>query len=573
MSDAIELDRPILQATRPSLRFKLRLARVPLLAWLILVVLLPNLMLVATSFLKVSGGKMTMTPTLANYARLWDSAGFWKLLGSTLEFSLIASLLGAVFAYPMAFFVGRVVGRHKVLLTVIVLIPLWISLLMRVFSWRLILGQSGLLNSLLVTTGILSEPSEAFLYTPATVVMTFAYISIPFIFIPALNAFEKIPTSLIEASQDSGATSLQTFFHVIWPLTRRSLAIGISLAFLVTVGDYVTPAMVGGINGTTLGVLISSQFGMANNWPYGAAVSVVLIVCVSIILAILLWLCPTRGVFSGDETRGTAAPREAGARLALMAGGLLYALVLAFLYAPLALMVIFSFGSSVLQAFPIESYTLRWYSDLASNSALLAAARRSLIVALSVVAVSATVGTAFALVLHYQRLRHGRLIELLLTLPLAMPAVVLGVVMVLGTEVLAIPSGLVRAIIGQSSFVMPVTMMLVLLRLRRLDPSLLEASLDLGADRLRSFVFVLLPLIKGAVISGALLGLTLSADDVMVTLFLAGPQQTLPIWVFNQMRFGFTPSINAVFTILGMICLLLVVVANFANLRAQRTMK
>ncbi|MGO7133524.1 ABC transporter permease subunit [Rhizobium leguminosarum] len=564
MSDAIEVRNPAFTSIAPKLRLDARLAQLPLLAWLVLIVLLPNLALIATSFLKISNGRLAFVPTLANYVRLWGSAGFWRLLGSTLEFSLLASLLGAVAAYPMAYFVARVATRQKVLLTVLVLIPLWISLLMRVFSWRLILGQSGLLNSLLVTSGIIDQPSQAFLYNQATVILTFAYISVPFVFISTLNAFEKIPTSLIEASQDSGATSFQTFCHIIWPLTRRSLAIGVSLAFLVTVGDYVTPAMVGGINGTTLGVLISAQFGMANNWPYGAAVSVVLIVSVAAILSVIFWLCPTRGTFSGDEPTGATRPDEPGGGVALSSflGGVGYAMVIAFLYAPLLLMVVFSFGGSTLQAFPITEFTTRWYRDLADNTALLAAAQRSVIVAICVIAISTTVGTGFALVLHYQRLRGARAIEMLLTLPLAMPGVVLGVVMVLGTEMVAIPSGLIRAVIGQSSFVMPVTMMLVLARLRRLDPSLMEASLDLGADRVRSFAFVLFPLVRGAIVSGALLGLTLSADEVMVTLFLAGPQQTLPIWVFNQMRFGFTPSINAVFTILGVSCLLVVVMAN-----------
>jgi ABC-type spermidine/putrescine transport system permease subunit II len=510
---------------------------------------------------------MVLGPSLGNYVRLWGSAGFWRLLQSTLSFSLISSICGAALAYPMAYFVGRMVTRYRMVLTVLVLIPLWISLLMRVFSWRLILGQSGLLNSLLVSTGILSEPSQAFLYTSSTVILTFTYISVPYIFISVLNAFEKIPTSLIEASQDSGATTFQTFWFVIWPLTRRSLAIGISLAFLVTVGDYVTPAMVGGINGTTLGVLISSQFGMANNWPFGAAVSVVLILSVGIILSLILWLFPTRGTLDGDE-----APAErhvtndrSGMSLPSLVGGAGYGLVIAFLYAPLVLMLIFSFGQSTIQSFPISELTLHWYADLGKDSGLMAAVQRSLIVASCVVAVSTVFGTIFAVELHYRSFLGSRFIELLLTLPLAMPAVVLGVVMVLGTEFLGIPSGLVRTVIGQSSFVMPVTLLLVLARLRRLDPSLMEAAQDLGAGRISSFFFILLPLIKGSVIGGALLGLTLSADDVMVSLFLAGPSQTLPIWVFNQMRFGFTPSVNAVFTILGILCLLLVVISTMVN--------
>jgi spermidine/putrescine transport system permease protein len=574
MSSAIEATAAVAPfAVRRRFGLTLNIAQVPLLAWLVLIVILPNVLLIATSFLGVSKGRMVLDPTLANYARLWNSNGFWYLLGHTLQFSLVASLAGALLAYPMAYYVGRMTRRHKALLTVLVLVPLWISLLMRVFSWRLILGQSGLLNSLLVTTGILDQPSEIFLYTPFTVILTFAYISVPFIFISTLNAFEKIPTSLIEASQDSGATALKTFCHVIWPLTRRSLAIGVSLAFLVTVGDYVTPAMVGGIDGTTLGVLISSQFGMANNWPYGAAASVVLILCVGCVLAVLLWLCPTRGIFNGDEAPAVDGPDDSRqTRWAPLAGGLGYGLVILFLYAPLVLMVIFSFGASTLQSFPITDFTLKWYADLASNSGLLAAAQRSLIVAGCVVAFSSIIGTGFALTLHFRPMRGSALMEALLALPLAMPAVVLGVVMVLGTEILSIPSGVVRTIIGQSSFVMPVTLMLVLARLRRLDPSLVEASLDLGAGRISSFIHVILPLIKGAIAGGALLGLTLSADEVMVTLFLAGPSQTLPIWVFNQMRFGFTPSVNAVFTILGLVCLAAVIAASWiaAMGRARR---
>jgi len=269
----------------------------------------------------------------------------------------------------------------------------------------------------------------------------------------------------------------------------------------------------------------------------------------------------------GDEAPAErqVADDSAGLSASSLFGGIGYGLVIAFLYAPLVLMVIFSFGGSTIQSFPISDFTVHWYADLGKDSGLMAAVQRSFIVATFVVLVSTVLGTAFAVELHYRHFLGSKFIELLLTLPLAMPSVVLGVVMVLGTEFIGIPSGLIRTVIGQSSFVMPVTLLLVLARLRRIDPSLMEAAQDLGAGRISSFFYVLLPLIKGSVIGGALLGLTLSADDVMVSLFLAGPSQTLPIWVFNQMRFGFTPSVNAVFTILGIICLLMVVISTMVN--------
>ncbi|MBB3919737.1 ABC transporter permease subunit [Rhizobium fabae] len=555
---ASDLTKP-LQASPLGFKINLNLASVPVLAWLFLIVVLPNVLLIGVSFLKTSGGVILFEPSLVNYARIWNSAGFWVLLTRTLSFSFLGCVFATVIAFPLAFYVGRVARRYKTLLTVLVVLPLWISLLMRIFAWRIILGQSGVLNAALVSSGILDQPSDAFLYSPTAVVIVFAYISIPFIFISTMGAFEKIPRDLIEASQDSGATPIQTFLHLIWPLTRRNFAIGFSLAFLVTVGDFVTPAMIGGIDGTTLGVVVSTQFGFANNWPYGAAVAVALMMSVALLLGIIITMLPTKGVMLSEEAEGTlpesnSLRRGIGRRLGSVGvvGSILY------LYAPLAIIVLFSFNSANLQIFPLQGVTLHWYQELLQDQSLMEAARRSVIVALCVVTMSVMLGTIFALIIHYARLKGARFFELAFALPIATPGVVLGIEMVLGTEIFSIPSGVARIVIGQMSFVMPVTMLLLLVRLRRLDPSLMEASLDLGANRWQSFVHILLPMIRGTIVAGAFLGLTLSADDVMVTLFLSGGAPTLPIWVFNQLRFGFTPSVNAIFSLLLFACLLVV---------------
>ncbi|APG86608.1 spermidine/putrescine transport system permease PotB (plasmid) [Sinorhizobium americanum CCGM7] len=548
---------------RRRLPLKFSFASVPVVAWLFLIVVLPNLLLIGTSFLRSSAGVILFEPSLANYARIWNSAGFWALLWRTLSFSFIACVFATMIAYPLAFYVGRVVGRNKALLTMLVVIPLWISLLMRIFAWRVILGQSGVLNAALVSSGILDAPSEAFLYSPTAVVIVFAYISVPFIFISTMGAFEKIPRDLFEASEDSGATAFQTFVHLVWPLTRRNLAIGFSLAFLVTVGDFVTPAMIGGIDGTTLGVVVSTQFGFANNWPYGAAVAVALMLSVALLLGVIFALCPARGVMVGGESEQTApsAVTHVGRRL----GAAGFVAAIAYLYAPLAIIVLFSFNSANLQVFPVQGLTLHWYRELLQDQSLIDAAKRSVVVAACVVSVSVVVGTAFALIVHYARLKGARFYEMAFALPIATPGVVLGIEMVLGTELFGIPSGITRIVVGQMSFVMPVTLLLLLVRLRRIDPSLMEASLDLGANRWQSFAYVLFPMIRGTILASAFLGLTLSADDVMVTLFLSGGSPTLPIWVFNQMRFGFTPSVNAVFSLLLVACLLAVTVASWRN--------
>lgn len=548
----------------PARRWSVNRLSLPVWAWLLAIVLLPNLMLVGASFLRTSSGFIVFDFSLASYNRLLNSTSFQLLLLRTLGTSFVAAVVGVLIAYPMAYYAARVVQSGRSMLVVLVMIPLWISLLMRVFAWRMILGQNGMLNSFLVSSGILSEPSEAFLYTGFSVILTYTYISIPFAFMAIYTALERIPESLLEASRDSGATGWQTFRHVIWPLSRRSVAIGFSLAFLMTVGDYVTPAMVGGVDGTMVGVVIASQFGIANNWPYGAAMAVCLMICVGLVLTVVFYFGRTRGVLLGDE--GARAPsarslRSGRARLLAVLGNVLFTLPYLFLYVPLAVMVLFSFNSAEIQSFPLAEQTLRWYRELADNPAMIDALLRSLIVGLSTVTVSTLAAICFAMILHYGAIRGSRFLEYLLALPIAVPGVVLGIMMVIGTQLAQIPSGIPRIVIGQSSFVMPVILMVILSRLRQLDGALLEASLDAGANRWQSFWHVLFPSIRGAVIGGALLGFTLSADDVMVSLFLGGTSATLPIWVWNQMRFGFTPSVNAIFTLVGLGSLLLVLLS------------
>lgn len=267
----------------------------------------------------------------------------------------------------------------------------------------------------------------------------------------------------------------------------------------------------------------------------------------------------------GESDQAVATAANPAARLGRRLGALGFVAAIAYLYAPLAIIVLFSFNSANLQVFPIEGLTLHWYRELLQDQSLIEAARRSVVVAACVVSVSVVVGTAFALIVHYARLKGARFYEMAFALPIATPGVVLGIEMVLGTEVFGIPSGITRIVVGQMSFVMPVTLLLLLVRLRRIDPSLVEASLDLGANRWQSFAYVLFPMIRGTVAASAFLGLTLSADDVMVTLFLSGGSPTLPIWVFNQMRFGFTPSVNAVFSLLLLACLLTVTAASWRN--------
>lgn len=565
MTSAVHSGQPVTAPrTLRSVLSEVRMA-LPIYVWLALLVILPNFLLIAVSFLKTSSGVVQIDPTLANFIRLAQSKAFWWLLFKTLATASVASALATIFAFPTAYYASRKLRRGRLIALFLVVIPLWISLLMRVFSWKIILGEKGILNSALMYLGILSEPSTAFLYTPFSVLLTFSYVCFPFVFVTTYSALERIPNNLLEAAEDAGATPWRSFWHVVWPLARPGAAIGFMLAFLLCIGDYITPAMVGGLDGTMLGTVIASQFGLAGNWPYGAALALILMLFVSTILVAFVYATRTPGVLMGEDNGAPPAPSGHAlpltARIREWIAFCAFLLPYVFLYLPLLLIVIFSFNDSPLQAFPLSGFTLKWYSEAFANPSLQAALLRSLTVGVLVLLLSVVAGTLFAVVLAYGRVKGAQAIELLLAVPVAIPGVVLGITMVLACQMLGVPVGLPRIVAGHSSFVMPVILMIVLARLRRLDPSLLEAAMDCGATKVRAFLYVLLPLIRGSIIGGALLGFTLSVDEVVITLFLTGAEPTLPVWVWNQMRFGFTPAVNAIFTIIGAVTLLAIVFA------------
>ncbi len=527
-------------------------------------VLAPIASFLVLSFFRVADNQIVREVSLVNYVSFSGNPTYWGTFLGTLWLCLQVMAFAIAIGYPVAWFVWKRRGRTRYFLLLLTVLPLFMSYIVKLYTLRSILGLNGLLNQALLGLNLLEKPSLLFLYNQRAVLLTMTIIYLPFAILPIFLTLERIPHNLVEAAEDSGATPWATFRHVIWPLARPGAAIGFTLAFLLCIGDYITPAMVGGLEGTMLGMVIASQFGLAGNWPYGAALAFVMMAAVSLILAAIVLLSRTPGVLMGEDDG--SAPKgsrrqTAIARIRSAAAFLAFCLPYVFLYLPLLLIVIFSFNASPLQTFPLTGFTLDWYRDLLANVPLRAALLRSLEVGVLVLIVSIVCGTLFAIILAYGKLKGARVIELLLAVPIAIPGVVLGITMVLACQLLRVPVGLPRIVIGHSSFVMPVIMMIVLARLRRLDPSLIEAAMDCGADRWRAFAHVLLPLIRGSIIGGALLGFTLSIDEVVITLFLTGVEPTLPVWVWNQMRFGFTPVINTVFTVIGAVTLIAVILA------------
>ena len=222
--------------------------------------------------------------TVENFATVVTDPLYWAVTLRSLIIAGLVTLATVVTAYPVAYYLAFHAGRRRSLLLFLVTLPFWTSYLLRVFAWKIVLAYNGVLNSALIESGIWSQPTLAFLNTPAAVVVTLAHAYAPFAILPIYVALDTIPKSLLEAASDLGARPFTAFRRVVLPNSMPGVLAAALVVFVPTVGDYVTPAMVGGPTSTMIGSLIQSQFGKANDWPFGAALSV----CVMLVILVVV---------------------------------------------------------------------------------------------------------------------------------------------------------------------------------------------------------------------------------------------------------------------------------------------
>lgn len=247
-------------------------------------ILVPLLLFLLQSFFSVEDNEIVRRFTLANYVRFFSEATFIPIFFYTCLLSLGAALITVVLAYPVALLLASLTGRIKYALMLIFVVPLLMSYIMKIYAIRSLLGGNGFLNRMLIAIGIIDQPITFLIFNLYAVMITLALILLPFTMLPIFITLDKIPRQLIDASYDLGATGWQTFRRVILPLSLSGTLVGASFTFVLALGDFVTPQMVGGMNGLTFGRIIYSQFGFAFNWPFGAALSIILLVFVAIVL-------------------------------------------------------------------------------------------------------------------------------------------------------------------------------------------------------------------------------------------------------------------------------------------------
>ncbi|MBI4420211.1 MAG: ABC transporter permease subunit [Gemmatimonadetes bacterium] len=574
------------------------LQRHPQLIWLLLLV--PATAYLAVFFAyPVIGmlGRSLWSPefTLEHYARLFGSPAYLRILWTTLRISMIVAVVALLLGYPAAFVLSRAPERVAHWLLALVLLPFWTSVLVRSYAWIVILGSEGLVNRALQTLGLTAEPVPL-VYNELGVVTGMVQVLLPYMILPLYGVMRGIDQTHLRAASSLGAGFWPSFRLVYLPLSMPGVTAGFLLVFVLSIGFFVTPALLGGGRVEMIALQIDTQVNELVDWGFGAALAAALLFSVIAIVALFIRFLDPQAFGLGapaafaptDEDREPAAagqrpPGDTGfrsgalsvrspgfatfarpqPRYAWWAGVAFTAGVLMLLVAPVLIIVPMSFGTTAQLAFPPKGFTLRWYHHYLTDPSWMAATGLSLQVAALTSAGALVLGTLAAIGLVRGGFRRAHLWYLGILAPMIVPAIVSAVAVYFLFVRLRLVGSLWSFVLAHLVLAIPVVVVVVSAALRRVDRSLESAATVLGAHPIRAFFAVTFPAIRPAVVAALLFAFITSLDEIVMALFLAGTTSaTLPAKMWESLRFQIDPTIAAISTLLILLSLLVLLGAS-----------
>jgi ABC-type spermidine/putrescine transport system permease subunit II len=478
-----------------------------------------------------------------NYVTLLTDGYYIRSYLLSLETAVIATVLTLLIAYPMAYGLTRAPQKWRNLLLALVVLPFWISFLIRVYAWMAILKPNGFLDMLGQGMGF-KVGVFALLNSKSAVIIGIVYSYLPFMILPLFTVLDRLDDSLLEASRDLGASTLRTFFSITLPLSLPGIYAGCLLAFIPMIGEFVIPDLLGSNDTALIGKTLWTEFFTNQDWPLAAAIAVGML---------LILLLP---IFALQKAQTKADVRQASlvsmdgrkfSQLNIVAVGL----GLSFIYVPIFLVMVFSFNDSRLVTV-WAGFSLKWYGILFQNTQLLLSAWLSFKLAFVSATAATIIGVLAAMTLVRVNGFYGkRLFGFLVLAPIIIPEMVIGLAFLLLFVAIDFPRGFFTLFLAHTTFGLGFVTSTVQARLSGFDTTLEEASSDLGASSLQTFWRVTFPLILPGVLSGWALAFVLSFDDLIISSLVAGPgSTTLPMRLYSQMRLGVTPEVNAASTLM-----------------------
>jgi putrescine transport system permease protein len=493
---------------------------------------------------------------LENYMTLLTDGFYVRSYLLSVETAAIATAITLMIAYPMAYGLTRAQRKWRNLLLALVVLPFWISFLIRVYAWMAILKPNGFLDILGQGLGI-NAGALALLNSKSAVIIGIVYSYLPFMILPLYTVLDKLDDSLLEASRDLGASTFRTFVSITLPLSLPGIYAGCLLAFIPMIGEFVIPDLLGGNDTALIGKTLWTEFFNNQDWPLASAIAVGMLLILVLPIAAL-----QKAQAKADVRQGAAGSMDGRSLTAFNAAAI--GLGLSFIYLPIVLVMLFSFNESRLVTV-WAGFSLKWYGILFQNTQLLQSAWLSLKLGFVSATAASVLGVLAALTLvRVKRFRGKGMFGFLVLAPIIIPEMVIGLAFLLLFVAIDLPRGFFTLFLAHTTFGLCFVAATVQARLSGFDTTLEEASADLGASSLQTFWRITLPLILPGVLSGWALAFVLSFDDLIISSLVTGPgATTLPMRLYSQMRLGVTPEVNAASTLM----VLAAVTALFLSLR------
>jgi putative spermidine/putrescine transport system permease protein len=500
--------------------------------------------------------------TLVHYRDVLTDSSLWQVLLHTFVLAGEVAGICVVAGYPVAYAMLQAPARAKRIMLALLILPLWTSTLVRAFAWMVILGRTGVVNRLLLGAGLIDQPL-VLLYSRFAVLVGLVHVMLPYFILPLYGVMQRIDRRLLEAAGSLGAAQRVAFWLVFLPLSLGGVAGGAILVFILTIGFFVTPALLGGLRDVTYVTLIEQQVNTTMDWKAASAMAVVLfaatLVLVLLFGRLLGFEAEPRGMRRGRAVLKCAAWL---ARLPRQAVPVAAWTVIGFIILPLLILVPISFSGSPYLEFPPPSYSLQWYRNFFTRPDWTDPAWRSFEVAAATAAVAAVIGTMAAVGISRSRRRWSSVAFAFLISPSIMPTLVVAVAIYFQFVSLHLVGSKPGLILGHLVIAVPLVIVTVLSGLREVDGAPEEAARSLGAAPVRAFLRTTLHAIRPSIITAAFFAFLASFDDVVIALFISGTANaTLPKKIWESVRLEIDPTVAAVSCLLVVLSLLLLTLA------------
>lgn len=531
----------------------------------------------AAAYLLPIAGLLTFGSGVATYVEVVSNGFYLKILAGTLTFAVKVTLLSLAIGYPIAAFARTASPSAGRLVIFCATLPLWTSLLARTYAWLMILNRHGPINELLTSLHLVKAPLDL-LHTSFAAIVGSVYVTLPLMVLSLYTPMREIDLSVVRAARTLGASPMQSFLRAFLPLSLPGIVSGCMLAFILSLGFFVTPALLGGAADRTFSMLIAQQIGNLGTFEAAASLSMVLLVATLIFLFLFGFIVGFEQFTGGPVGVHVPLSSGYGAKIAQLLAPieqfvrfiewrgtwrLLVGLVLLLLALPYLTLIPMSLSSAEYLQFPPWSLSFRWYAALAGDRQWVSSGMNSIVVGAIATIIAVVAGVMAAMGLRGLRGRTGRL----LVTTSILPAIIRTMIYSIGLYYSAVQVGLTETSFGlavaHAALGFPFVVIICGTALSAINPSIEQAAQSLGAQRFARFRRVVLPLIAPSLFAGGLITFQTSFDEIVVALFMSGVNtRTLPKQMWQSATLEVTPIVAAV----AVVVLLLILLADSPKL-------